>query len=762
MKRIVLLLIFFSILSTAFTQIPVGKWRTHFSYAQVRSVKDTGSKVFGLSSGSLFYVDKADLSIHLFNKEQGLNDSDISLIDYSDNQLIVIYRNGNIDIVTSSGIFNIPELKNKVMEHDKVVNHLFCVQSNTYLSTSFGIVVLNNKKFEIKESYILGTNCLSSAILNDTLYVAQENRLIKGSTNSNLLDQQNWFEDNTKQFHQLAVFNNQLFGITRDGKLYSKKNQQWSYLSQFPEYQTMRVSKETILITSNKKLYLINTDGNISQYETDLLYDASTLDDQNIWIAQDSKGINLIKKNKSNNFAYQEELLMPQGPSTNHAFQLKSVADKIYCLGGGRWANRYNRPALLSYFENEQWHNLKLDTLKSTTGLAKDFINLATHPDDKEHYYISSWGDGLFEFKGDQFIKLYNSELQNTSIETIFPGEAHAGAYNRIDGPAFDKDNNLFVTNTQVKNAIQVLKKDGSWVSLYFAALKDKETIGSIYINEKGLKWVVVPRPLSQQGLFVFDTKSSIDDQTDDESRWFSTFYDQDGKIISPNVFYCIAEDKNGTMWLGTDLGPILLNNTHRIFDSSYTCYRPKLSRNDGSGLADYLLNNIAINTIAIDGGNRKWVGSLNNGIYLVDKDNQNVLLHFTKENSPLPSNTIHSIAIHPQTGEVFIGTDTGIVSFRGDATEVSQTYNQVHSFPNPVRPGYEGPVTITGLRDQSHIKIMNISNKLIYEGSASGGQFVWNQTDIHGKLVSSGIYIVYISNTKEKDGTITKIMVIR
>lgn len=764
MKRIVLLLIFISLLSYAFPQIPVGKWRTHFSYAQTRQVIDTKNKLFGLSSGCLYYVEKADQSIHLINKDFGLSDSDICLIGYSEllDQLVIIYHNGNIDILTDSGIHNIPELKNKVLPFDKVVNHIYFHNTNTYLSTSFGIVVLNNKKFEIKESYILSENCSSSTILNDTLYVAQNSGILKGAINTNLSDPQSWQQDTSNPFKHLFIFKKNLYAVKPDGTLCIKKNQNWTALSKFPGLKKVRTSNNHIFIIEDTGLHLLNENINTIQYAIQPIHDASSFNGEDIWIAQDKKGLNLLQIDNKNNISYTEELIMPEGPSSNNAFLLKTIGDKIYCLGGGRWSDRYNRPAQISYFKNEKWINPDLDTLTCLNNPVKDFINIAAHPSNQDHYYVSSWGDGLYEFKNDKCVNLFNSELKNTSIETIFPGESHASSYNRIDGPAFDKYGNMYVTNTQVKQGIQVYKNDGKWQSLYYPELKDKETIGPILVSKEGINWVTIPRPLSQQGIFVFDTRNTINDVSDDKTRWFSVFYDQDGKIVSPSVYYCLTEDKEGVIWIGTDLGPLILNNTYRIFESDYHCYRPKIARNDGSGLADYLLNNIAVSSIYIDGANRKWIGSMDNGIYLVNKSGDTVIGHYSIDNSILPSNTILSIAISPESGEVFIGTDKGIVSFRGTATEPRADYEQVHSFPNPVRPGYEGPVTITGLRSNSYVKITDINNNLIYEGDANGGQFVWNQTNIYGKLVSSGIYIAYISNKKTKDGTITKIMIVR
>ena len=261
--------------------------------------------------------------------------------------------------------------------------------------------------------------------------------------------------------------------------------------------------------------------------------------------------------------------------------------------------------------------------------------------------------------------------------------------------------------------------------------------------------------------VFAFDTNGT-DDIADDKIRKFTAFTDQNGERIDGQFFYEIAEDKNGQLWLGTDRGPVVLTNPEKYMNGNFTCTRIKIARNDGTNLADYLLNDEAIQTIAIDGANRKWFGTANSGVYLVSEDGQETIYHFTAENSPLPSDNIYDIAVHPETGEVFFATENGLASFRAEATEPQDDFSDVYVYPNPVRPDYDGYITVTGLQEHSLVKITDTAGNLIYQNFSTGGQLVWDGRTRDGGRLHSGIYLVFASVNDGKEGTVAKFTVVR
>ncbi len=333
--------------------------------------------------------------------------------------------------------------------------------------------------------------------------------------------------------------------------------------------------------------------------------------------------------------------------------------------------------------------------------------------------------------------------------------------YTRLDGGVFDSQGNLFVANSAVSNNLKVLLNTGEWIQLK-ASATGKETLGKILINNQNPnhKWILSVR---SGEVIVFDDKGTLKDASDDAYNIFKSFPDPDveGAIISPAVIYSMAQDKNGVIWVGTEQGPLLFHNTTNAFSSGFSCSRVKIPREDGTNQADYLLINERIKAIAVDGANRKWIGTESSGVYLMSENGQKMIKQFTVSNSPLLSNDVLSIAINPVTGEVFFGTGQGIVSYQSDAAESTGSFSNVYAYPNPVREGYNGIITITGLIENTQVKITDLNGNLICNTVSNGSIATWNGKDVHGRKVNTGIYLVICATEDGTQSTITKIMVI-
>ena len=227
---------------------------------------------------------------------------------------------------------------------------------------------------------------------------------------------------------------------------------------------------------------------------------------------------------------------------------------------------------------------------------------------------------------------------------------------------------------------------------------------------------------------------------------------------IHGTKFYCITEDLDGKIWIGSNSGPVICQSPNSAINNLTFSH---IIREDDYQAPYYFLDGEQINAIAVDGGNRKWIGTAGSGIFLVSPDGSQTIHHFDMNNSPLYSNTIRSIAINNETGEVFIGTDKGLISFQSDATEASPSYSDVYAYPNPVRPEIDNQVVITGLMNNSNVKITDLSGNLIYQGISAGGQFVWNCRGRNGNRVATGIYLVLSSTPEAKESVVTKIAII-
>ena len=250
----------------------------------------------------------------------------------------------------------------------------------------------------------------------------------------------------------------------------------------------------------------------------------------------------------------------------------------------------------------------------------------------------------------------------------------------------------------------------------------------------------------------------------DDRHILRSTITNQDGTSYSPDEFYCMTEDLDGRIWCGTNLGIFVIEDATRYFDNDFRFEQIKISRNDGSGLADYLLNGVAISCIAVDGGNRKWIGTHTDGLYLISADGTEMIHHFTSSDSPLLSNAIQCIAVHPTTGVVMIGTDKGICSYAAEATEAVEKMDadEVLVFPNPVRPDYNGTIAVRGLSMDAEVKILSSSGQLVWSGVSAGGTFTWDGRTQKGRRVASGVYHIVANNAEGKKAIVARIVIIR
>ena len=456
------------------------------------------------------------------------------------------------------------------------------------------------------------------------------------------------------------------------------------------------------------------------------------------------------------------ENITPNSPVRNYPYYMNFAGERLLITGGGHIANRLDRPGTIMTFENNTWNSFQEEGISEQTKHRYDDINcIVQDPKDVAHHFAASAGEGIYEFKDGKFINWYS--MHNSPLESAVPNEPWADSYVRVNGLIYDKENNLWMVSCETQHAVNVLMKNGDWVSLHYPEIVKASNFGRTIFDKRGWLWATSSR-IESGVLFCLNYNGTIADTSDDQHRFITRFTNQDGSLLEQLAVYCIAEDKEGVIWIGTNRGPLVLNNPSRYFNDNFYCTQIKVPRNDDSGLADFLLVNEAINAIAIDGANRKWIGTASNGIYLISADGMETIHHFTEENSPLLSNSIVSIAIHPRTGEVFIGTGKGLVSYQSDATEAENSFKEsnVRAYPNPVRPDYSGVITVTGMVYDSDVKIVDTAGHLIYQGTSLGGQFTWDGRNKQGRRVATGIYMVLAADSEGKEGIVTKIAFIR
>lgn len=743
----------------------IGEWKAHLAYNNVTQTAPAGNIIYTLSDGALFSYDKEDESIRLFDKTNILSDNNISYIKYSSTHsaLIIVYKNSNIDILINENIYNIPDFMNKTMSQDKTLNSINITGDYAYFSTDFGILILDLKKKEITNTYVLNKKVYASVVKDNIIYAATEDGLYSGKTTDNLLDINNWIKSKDTVFNQLLLFENKIIGNQLNNGIYQYDDNS-NTITKIVDgnYSFSDIFDDKLIAGNGTSIVIFDHYNSFKYMDSDYKFNhlSYTKNDNLYWGSNGDKGLNsyMLKENKLE--ISTSSSIIPDSPKRNLPYYMTFTNNRLLVCGGGMTADRLNNPGTIMMYEDNKWYNFQEEGIKDITGLEyKDITSIIQDPNDAEHHFASSGGEGVYEFKDKKFVKLYS--IDNSTLKSVLPNDSHKLNYVRINGLQYDKNHNLWMVNSYVDNVINILKDDGKWINFSHPGLVGKPTLERIIFDKRGWAWITSMR--YEPGIFCFNTNGTLEDQSDDKTKFLGSFTNQDGTNLGKLAILSIAEDKDGAIWIGTEKGPIVINNPTNFFDDDFYCTQIKVPRNDGTNLADFLLANEKINAICIDGANRKWIGTESNGVFLLSEDGLETIHHFSTSNSPLLSDKIQSIAINPNTGEVFIGTDQGLMSYMSDATEGGSSFSETaHAFPNPVRPDYTGVITITGLIRDSDVKITDINGNLLYTGTSVGGQFTWDGKNSKGKRVASGVYLVLAADAEGKEGIATKILIIK
>lgn len=477
---------------------------------------------------------------------------------------------------------------------------------------------------------------------------------------------------------------------------------------------------------------------------------ASNLLDKNNW----SKVGGYVAKKQEDKSTLKQIVgtLQPGGPKHNYFYCMRFINNLLYTCGG-LWGHLVDagRPGTIQVLDKDNW-TIYDDSIAAKTGIQYVDVNsVDVDPLDPNHVFAGA-KSGLYEFKNGKFIKHYNSE---NSLITSFNNTSKN--YQLITSIKYDADGNLWMLNSQSPSNQSLIEytKDGKWVSHHKPELYNLGSLECLMQDSRGLLWFVN----NHHGLpSVYCYQASTD-----KLNIYSSFVNEDGTTLTPTYIRYVTEDKNHDIWIGTNIGPILLYKKEITSDNPIFT-QVKVPRNDGTNYADYLLSGVDISCIAIDGGNRKWFGTNGNGIYVISNDCLTQTHHFTTSNSNLLSNNIESIAINEQSGEIFIGTDKGLCSYMSDANSPNSemTKDNVWAYPNPVKPNYSGLITITGLSFDADVKIVTANGILVNQGRSNGGIYTWDGKDLNGEKVASGVYMVETATSDGSKGTVCKIAIIK
>lgn len=760
MKRSFLYVLFLVLFQFSFAQNKLS-WQSYFSFNEIKDISEAPITVFAASENALFSKNTATNTIKTTTTVDGLSGQTISALYHSEGfkKTIIGYENGLMIVINEKdgSILKVVDIINKQLPANlKKINHFMEHNGLVYVSCDFGIVQFNLTTSQFGDTYFIGDNgaeinIRQTAYFDGFIYAATSNGIRKAnSTNANLIDFNQWTLVNSGDWSSIETLDTTLIAINSGGYIHRYNSNTFIGFFQLPQPATdMRAVNQKLFVTTSNTVFVYSNQmvlnrqiANTQVLDNTLSFTCATAIGDLLYIGTKEKG--LFSSTLSNVSTFENNT--PPGPEKNNIFSL-DVAPNVLWTVYGDYTSSYNPYPLDNYgiskYDTSGWINLSYDDVLG----AKSMTRIIVNPNNDKQVYASSFFSGLLKIEQDVPTFLYNEK--NSGLESITTeGPNYIDV--RINGTAFDKSGNLWITNSRIKNGLKVLKTNGQWQSYSMATILDNAELASyanVVIDKNNTKWLATNR----EGVIGFNESTNTFKKI--------TFGADVGNLPTADV-RSVAVDTKNQLWIGTIKGLRVLSNVGSFQTESQLKANPVIIMDDN--LAQELLYEQFINVIAVDGANNKWIGTGDSGVFMVSPNGQETKYHFTINNSPLPSNVINDIKINSATGEVFIATDKGMVSFKGIATEANEDLNNAYVYPNPVRPNYSGTVKVAGLIDKANIKITDIEGNLVYETTSTGGTIEWDTTAFGRYKVASGVYMIFISAQDGGETKVKKVMIIR
>ena len=750
--------------SDSFPSLKIGEWRQHLPWQRSKYVTQSDSKVYFASEWAVVEIDKADRSPRFLTKVEGLSDVGMRLIRYNRDAAAVVlaYTNSNLDIYypADGSVVNLPFIKKNInIIGDKQIYDITFEGKIAYIACGFGVLKLNLEKEEVEWTAFTSVVVKSVAFFNGNVYAGTEEGLFRIAANDiNPEDFGRWqmlgaaegFPAGTA-VNTMAVWNNKLYlGI---GKTL------YSYDGAVVAEIASRTDRDVYYLTSEGPglmiAWKVGFFGSVEYMETsgaryeihwacgaEFPFYGIEDGEKKFWFADESEDYRYYDHNTG-----QCDRFRFNSPFLEHSAEIAIAQNKVYVATPGAKPDltpNYG-PWGIYIYENGSWSRFYGGSNPELNDSQYSLWRVAPHPvEDK--FFAGSYIGGLVEATVPGAPAKYYDK-NNSILQSAGPGISQTS----ISGIAFDADNNLWMSNYNAPSPIAVLKADGTMRN--FSA-SPADNLLQVVVDQNGYKWFVIG---FNGGVMVYDSGQDIDNPADDRYRVITSA----NSTLPTNSVSCIAVDLEGDVWVGTAQGVVSFECGSNVFDPSCTGRRRIVNVDGFNG---YLLETENVNTIAIDGANRKWFGTTN-GVFVQSPDGLTQVAQFTNTNSPLFDNSITDIAVNPKDGEVWIGTQKGIISLRGEATEGGRVNSLApYAYPNPVRPDYDGPIAIYGLARDANVKITDVAGNLVYEGTSLGGQAVWNGRDYLGRRAASGVYLVFATSSESfdsPDAIITKVVIL-
>lgn len=775
MGKIINALLFFSF-SFVYSQTDYSNsWVDFYSYNNVKDFLIVDDVIYALCDNSIFTYDIVTEETEKLSSINGLSGEETSSIFYSEstNRLIIGYDSGLLEIVDQNDAITIaPDIVNFNQTGLKSINHIYEYNSKLYLSTAFAVIVYDIENLEFGDTYFIGagsTDVFANEItvLNDEIYVATNSGIYVADVNNNsLIDASNWEQRFTGAYQNIVTFNNQVYAVSNN-LLYvlngSTLQQQLSFSENITDVKSdnsnISIALESETRTYNSSFVELNVNPVITDF--DYIVNSSVYYDDNLYIATTTNG---ILSSSSEDETYNE--IHPEGPLSNEVFSLDVHNGNLWVVYGGYnsvYGPSQNRQGF-SHFNGEKWTSTPYDSEDPFA----DLVSVTIDRNSENRVYISSFGGtnivnestylsgGLFEIENNEIKSFYNHT--NSPLERVVVESAPNYITVRISESVFDDEGNLWLTNAEVDYKIKRLSPDGTWTSYDINDLYVNNSAGmnDIVIDNIGTKWIGT----RGNGVYAFN-------ENGDRKVGLTTTVNE-GSL--PNIkVESVAVDENNNIWIGTLTGLVVFYNAQNIFDSSIYNAEPVII--EENGIAERLLGEQAVISIAVDGANNKWFGTDDGGVLNTNSTGKTTLASFNTSNSPLPSNQILDIVIDDSTGLVYFATGKGIVAYDSNVSPYGDILGEVYAYPNPVLKNHD-TVTIDGrngthLPENTNVKILDASGNLVYETNVlegqelNGGKVVWDKRNLAGNKVASGIYVVLLASEDGTESQFTKIAIV-
>lgn len=747
------------------------KWEDFYSYNNVKDFVKIDNTIYAIADNAAFIYNINTNEVHKISSVHGLSGKETTSIFYSKNtnRFIIGYLSGLIEVIDTNGKITIAnDIERLDITGQKEISHISEFENFLYLSTPFGIVQYDIENLNFGDTYYIGDKSTpvfvnQTTILDEIIYIATEDGIYSADIlDPNLIDFNHWTHFQNGNFKAITTFNDKVYAA-KGNTLYEVSDINVQPIRTFLQpVVDLKSSIEYLTVTTEKKAIVLDVSLSVAfeaipkgKYNFSL--NSAYAEEDQVYLATTTFGI-LQSYIGSNSYTE----IHPTGPASNDIFSITAENSQLWVVYGGiKPQFAPNAPlgikAGYSHFngllpKEEQWVNKPYNN-----SFPRDMVHVTIDTNTENKVYISSWSDGILVVENDEPIVLWNEK--NSDLESLDLPSDPSYISIRINGTAFDNQGNLWVANAWVPNRVKKLNPDtgrGKSFDLSSIITNPALGLGELHIDKSGSIWIGT----RSNGALVFNESGERKKALITEAT--------KGSLPDLNV-RTLAVDRNNRIWIGTQKGLVVFSDAAGLFDASIYDASPVIIEDDG--IPKKLLGEQPINSIAIDGAENKWFGTDTGGVLGTTPSGDETLFNFNKDNSPLPSNRILKVKVDNSTGKVFFATDKGIVAFNNNVAPFGETLGEVYAYPNPVRKDNE-IVTIDGrngthLPKGTNVKILDTAGRLVHETNVEigqeikGGKVVWDKTNLAGRKVASGVYIVLLTSPDKSETSSTKIAII-